>query len=153
MKVIKYNFEPNLKKAFIDMNVSWIKKDYVLEAEDIRVLNEIDEDVKKGAIIYFTIEDEKPIATLCLTPLEDDTYELIKFAAEDTSKNKGAGGLVLKYALEDAKNFAKRIIIATNKKCVEAIHLYKKYGFVEYASNTTYGFSKSRVDVCYELIL
>lgn len=153
MKVIKYNFETNLKKAFIDMNVSWIKKDYVLEAEDIRVLNEIDEDVKKGAIIYFTIEDEKPIATLCLTPLEDDTYELIKFAAEDTNKNKGAGGLVLKYALEDAKNFAKRIIIATNKKCAEAIHLYKKYGFVEYISNTTYGFSKSRVDVCYELIL
>ena len=36
MNVIKYNYEPYLKEAFIEMNEYWIKKDYVLEDEDRR---------------------------------------------------------------------------------------------------------------------
>lgn len=153
MEVVKYNFEPNLKQAFIDMNVAWIKKDYILEKEDIKVLNEIDDDVRRGAIIYFTISCNEPIATLCLTPIGNKTYELIKFASKEGKMNMGAGNMVLKYALDDAKKFADKIIIATNKKCIAAIHLYEKYGFKVYEAKSTFGFSSSRVDICYKLDL
>lgn len=153
MNVIKYNYEPFLKQEFIDMNVSWIKRDYVLEDEDIRILNEIDSEVQKGAIIYFAIENNIPISTLMLTPLGNDIYELVKFATKHGYENKGAGSKVFEYALKEAKNFANEIIIATNKKCLSAIHLYKKYGFLEYDAKSTFGFSSSRVDICFKLIL
>lgn len=153
MNVIKYNYEPYLKEAFIEMNEYWIKKDYVLEEEDKRVLSTIDDSVRNGAIIYFAIHDNIPISTLCLTPLGNDTYELVKFATKEGYYNLGAGRLVLEYALNDAKKFAKRIIIATNKKCLSAIHLYEKFGFKEFNSNNTYGFSSDRVDICFELNL
>ena len=153
MDVIKYNYEAYLKEAFIEMNEYWIKKDYVLEDEDRRVLSTIDDSVRAGAIIFFVIEGGIPISTLCLTPLGDNTYELVKFATKEGYYNLGAGRLLLEYVLNDAKKFAKRIIIATNKKCYSAIHLYKKYGFKEFNSNNTYGFSSDRVDICFELYL
>lgn len=153
MNVIKYNYEPFLKKEFIDMNVSWINRDYILEDEDIRILNEIDLEVQKGAIIYFAIENDIPISTLMLTPIGNDVYELVKFATKEGYENKGAGSMLLDYALKEANSFAKEIVIATNKKCLSAIHLYKKYGFLEYDAKSTFGFSSSRVDICFKLIL
>lgn len=62
-----------------------------------------------------------------LAKVDNDTYELCKFAS--TSKEKGAGILCLSFALDDALKFAKRIFIATNTKCEAAMHLYQKYGF------------------------
>lgn len=151
MNVIKYNYEKNLKEAFIEMNEYWIKKDFYLEDEDRKVLSTIDDSVRNGAIIYFVIYNDIPISTLCLMPLKDKTFELVKFATKEGYYNLGAGKTLLEYALNDAKKFAKRIIIATNKKCLSAIHLYEKFGFREFVSNNTYGFSSNRVDICYEI--
>ena len=153
MEVIKYNYELDLKKAFIEMNEFWIKKDFVLEEEDRRVLSSIDESIKKGAIIYFVIHNNIPISTLCLTPLENNIYELVKFATKEGYYNLGAGKILLEYAINDIKPIARKIIIATNKKCHSAIHLYEKFGFIEFNSSNTFGFSSDRVDICYELIL
>ncbi len=153
MEIKVYNFEPELKNAFIEMNEFWIKRDYVLEEEDKRILSEIDNEVKKGAKIYFAIYNNIPISTLCLTKIKDGEYELIKFATRDGYYNIGAGRKVLEYALNDAKTFAKKIIIATNKKCSSAIHLYEEYGFKEFDSDKTYGFSTDRVDICFYLNL
>lgn len=153
MNVIKYNFEPNLKKSFIEMNEYWIKKDYVLEDEDRRVLSSIDDSVKNGAIIYFVMYNNIPISTLCLTPLGNSVYELVKFATREGYYNLGAGKMLLEYVINDIRTIARKIIIATNKKCYSAIHLYKKFGFVEFNSNNTFGFSSNRVDICFELVL
>ena len=153
MEIIKYNYEENLKEAFIELNKAWIERDFILEDEDIRVLSTIDDSIKNGSIIYFAIYNNIPISTLMLINLGNNTYELAKFATKEGYENIGAGSSVLKYSLNDAKKFAKRIIIATNQKCLSAIHLYKKYGFIESKSVNTYGFSSNRVDICFELEL
>ena len=152
MKIIKYNYEKELKEAFIEMNKAWIIRDYVLEEEDKRVLSSIDEEIKRGSIIYFVIYDNIPISTLMLINLGCNNYELAKFATRDGYYNLGAGNLLMKHVLQEAKYIAKKII-ATNKKCLSAIHLYEKYGFKEMNITNTYGFSSSRVDICYELNL
>lgn len=152
MKVVKYNFEKNLRDAFIQMNLKWINEMFKVEEEDKRVLASIDDSVNNGTRLYFTLSDcGEPLSCLMLAKVDDDTYELCKFAS--TSKEKGAGNLCLSFALDDAKKFAKRIFIATNTKCEAAIHLYEKYGFTVFNSKNTYGFSSNRVNVCYEKIL
>lgn len=151
MKVVVYNFENNLKEAFIQMNLKWISEMFKVEEEDKRVLSTIDDSIKNGAKIYFTIENNIPVSCLMLYKIDNDTYELCKFAS--TKEVKGAGGMVLDYALKDAESFAKRIFIATNTKCEAAIHLYEKYGFKVFNSNNTYGFSSDRVNICYEKYL
>ena len=150
MEVIKYNYETYLKEAFIEMNKSWIERLFKIEDEDIRVFSKIDDYIKAGGNIYFTIKDDFPIACIMVLPIEEDTCEIVKFAVRDGYSNMGAGSLCLKYAIEEIKKKYKRTIIATNTKCVEAIHLYEKYGFKEYKTNSNYGFD--RVDICYELI-
>ena len=135
------------------MNKAWIIKDFKLEEEDERVLSSVDYLVKNGAIIYFTIYNGIPISTLMLIKLNDQEYELAKFATKEGYENLGGGKLVLEYALNEAKKFSKRIIIATNKRCKPAIHLYEKYGFKEIKDIISFGFSSDRVDICYELIL
>ena len=147
MKVVKYNFEKNLHDAFIEMNLKWIREMFKVEYEDEKVLTNIDDSVKNGTRLYFTLSDNnEPISCLMLAKIDDDTYELCKFA----SKQKGAGNLCIKYALDDAKSFCKRIFIATNTRCEAAIHLYEKYGFKVFKANDTYGFSSDRVNICYE---
>ena len=151
MEVIKYNYEINLKDAFIEMNKSWIERLFKIEEEDLRVFSKIDDYVKNGANIYFTVLNKLPIACIMVVPLGKDLCEIVKFAVKDGYANKGAGSLCLKYALEEIKEKYKRVIIATNTKCKEAIHLYEKYGFKVYDTKDNYGFN--RVDICYELVL
>ena len=153
MKIIKYNYEKELKEAFIEMNKAWIQRDFVLEDEDIRVLSTIDDSINNGSLIYFVVYNNIPISTLMLVNLGNKNYELVKFATREGYYNLGAGNLLIKYVLQEAKRFAKKIIIATNKKCLCAIHLYEKYGFKETNNTNTYGFSSDRVDICYELEL
>lgn len=153
MEIITYNFEESLKEAFIEMNKAWIIRDYILEEEDIRVLSNIDNAIRNGSKIYFALYKGIPISTLMLINLGNNIYELAKYATKEGYENLGAGSSVLKYALNDAKEFANKIIIATNKKCLSAIHLYKKYGFVELKQIKSFGFSSSRVDICFELDL
>ena len=150
MEIIKYNYEKYLKDAFIEMNKSWIERLFKIEDEDIRVFSKIDDYIKDGGNIYFTIENNIPIACIMVVPISNDTAEIVKFAVKDGYGNMGAGTLCLKYAIDEIKKKYKRTIIATNTKCVEAIHLYEKYGFKEFKTTNNYGFS--RVDICYELI-
>lgn len=152
MKVVRYNFESNLHDAFIQMNLKWINEMFKVEQEDERVLTSIDDGVRNGNIIYFSLSDDnEPLSCLMLVKIDNDNYELCKFASN--FKQKGSGNLLINYVLEDAKGFCKRIFIATNTKCIAAIHLYEKYGFTVYNSKNTYGFSSDRVNICYEKIL
>lgn len=149
MEVVKYHFEKELKEAFAALNLKWIDEMFYVEEEDKKVLATIDQAVMEGSKIYFTLNDGKPVACLMLVKVNDSTYELAKFA----SAMPKAGSLCLEYALNDAKSFAKRLFIATNTKCEAAIHLYKKYGFTEYKTDNTYGFSAYRVNICFEKYL
>ena len=149
MEIIKYNYESYLKNAFIEMNKGWIERLFKLEEEDLRVFSKIDDYIKDGGNIYFTLDNNLPIACIMVLPLDNDTCEIVKFAVKDGYANRGAGSFVLRYAMDEIRKKYKRAIIATNTKCKEAIHLYLKYGFKEYKTDNTYGFN--RVDICYEL--
>ena len=65
-------------------------------------------------LYFFTCGDfVLNISTLCLMPLKDKTFELVKFATKEGYYNLGAGKTLHEYALNDAKKFAKRITSPT----------------------------------------
>ncbi len=128
MKVVSY--DKKYKKDFIELNLGWINALFEVEEEDNKILNNIDDYIKKGANIFFTLEDDEVIACCMVEPLRDDMWEVSKFAARNLGTGKGAGRLCLVEALKYAlKHGAKLFEIVTNTKCYKAIHIYESYGF------------------------
>ncbi len=130
MKVVEYN--EKYKKDFIELNQEWLNAMFEVEEEDEKIFKNIDSYIRKGANIFFTIDDDEKTIISCvmIEPLRDDIWYLSHFASRNLGSGKGAGKLCFKYALKYAiLNGAKYIEIITNTKCFKAIHIYELYGF------------------------
>lgn len=133
MYIKKYNFEPELKDSFIKMNKAWIERMFWIEEEDIRIFNMTDELVRNGAEIIFAMSDDnRPLSSAMLMPFPDGSIELAKFGIVDEALGKGVGQYLIKEILDYLKTKTKRVFIVSNTKCEAAIHIYKKFGFLEY---------------------
>ena len=80
MKVIEYN--SNYKKDFIELNLAWINALFQVEEEDEKVLYNIEDYIRNGANVFFTIEDDEVIACCMVEPLRDDMWEISNFEYE-----------------------------------------------------------------------
>lgn len=131
MKIIPY--EKKYKNEFIEMNKQWISTMFVLEKEDLLVLNNIEQTIELGGQIFFAIDDlENVLAACMIAPLPNGEWEIEKFCAKGMYTGTGAGSACLKACIDYAKEKqVEKIVIVTNTKCEQAIHLYKKFGFVE----------------------
>lgn len=131
MKIVPY--EKKYKKAFIELNTQWISSMFVMEAEDLAVLNNIEQTLKDGGQIFFAVDDQDEVAACCMiAPLSESEWEIEKFCARGMYTGTGAGSACLKACMDYAREkHAERILIVTNKKCEKAVHLYRKFGFQE----------------------
>lgn len=131
MKIVSYN--PKYKNDFIEMNKKWISEMFVLEDNDIREFNNIDTYIENGGQIFFALDDYENVMACCMiAPRDDGDWEIMKFAAKEIYKGTGAGSACLKACIDFAKEKKiKKIIIVTNHKCTQAVHLYRKFGFNE----------------------
>lgn len=88
-----------------------------------------------------------------IAPMEDGTWEILKFAARGMYTGTGAGNACLKACIAYAREQqAKRILIVSNRKCVQALHLYRKNGFIEIPVDKQ-KFPFERADIAFELVL
>ena len=75
MKVIKY--DSRYREDFIRFNQDWILDNFgFLEKEDIETFEKIDEELEEGAMIFFAVEDDIPLATCMSKPMQDGTWEI-----------------------------------------------------------------------------
>jgi putative acetyltransferase len=82
--------------------------------------------------IFEIIEDEndKLLGTVGLYPMDDKTIELRKMYFSKDLRGKGVGKQTLQRMIETAIQLGfSRIYLETASPLVEAIHLYKKFGF------------------------
>jgi ribosomal protein S18 acetylase RimI-like enzyme len=64
--------------------------------------------------------------------VNNEEYELAKMAVTEAYQDKGVGKMLMDYCINEAKKLqAKKITLVSNTKLNAAIHVYKKYGFVE----------------------
>lgn len=136
------------------MNKMWISSLFAIEDEDIRELGNIEPYIENGGQIFFALDDKETVMACCMiAPREDGDWEIMKFAAKGMYTGTGAGSACLKACIDFAKERkVEKIIIASNRKCVQAVHLYRKFGFVEIPVDKK-KFPFKRADIAFEQFL
>lgn len=160
MRIISY--DKRYKQDFIDLNKAWISEMFVIEPHDVEELENIEPAIAAGGQIFFAIDetceaDENgayPVMACCMiAPQENGDFEIMKFAASDNYRGTGAGTAVLLRCIEYAKEKrVKKIVIVSNHKCVEAVHLYRKHGFTEVPVDKE-KFPYERASIAFEMVL
>ena len=144
-------FEERFRQAFIDFNTDWIVTNFgKLEPHDLETFEKIDEELRNGAMIFFAIENDIPLACCMSMPMEGDTWEICKLGSNKNMPHKGAGSLVFKAAMGWAQEHgAKRLFILSNSRLKPALHIYEKHGFKEIKLDD-YGYERG--DIAFEYI-
>lgn len=131
MKIIQ--FEERYRRDFIDFNTDWIVSNFgFLEKHDIETFEKIDDELRKGAMIFFAVENDAALAACMAMPMSETTWEICKLASNKNVPHKGAGSAVFKASMDWAvEHGAQRLFILSNSKLKPALHIYKKFGFKE----------------------
>lgn len=151
MRIIPY--DPKYKDDFVKMNEAWISEMFKIEDEDRRELGNIEPAIEKGGQIFFALDDDGQAMACCMiAPREDGDWEIMKFAARGMYTGTGAGSACLKACVDYAKEKKlPKIIIVSNKRCEQAVHLYRKFGFQEIPVDKK-KFPYERADIAFEMI-
>ena len=101
---------------------------------------------------YFGVVEESGVivATIGIYKLNETTCELRKMYSLPCQRGKGLGKNLMEFALFKAKELGfGKVVLETASPLIEAIALYKKYGFTEYQPEHL----SSRCDQAFELSL
>lgn len=126
-------FRDELAPRFKELNVAWLKKYFYVEPIDEEMLsNPKAYFIDKGGHIFFATINGEIAGTFALMKQDDDSYELSKMAVDEAYQGNKVGNRMLAFCLEKAAELgARKVILYSNTLLGPAIHLYKKYGFVE----------------------
>ena len=134
MEINIINFQDNFEKDFYDLNIEWLEYFFQVEEYDYEVLsNSKKYIINKGGKIFFAESAGNIIGTVALMPTKNKlVFELTKMAVKPEYRNKGIGKKLLKKCIDYSKsNSYSSIILYSNKKLNNAIHLYRNFGFKE----------------------
>ena len=126
-------FSADLSAPIKTLNLEWLKKYFRVEPKDEIVLsNPKEEIIDKGGMIFYAKYDNKIVGTVSLIKINHTTFELSKMAVTDGAQGMGIGQKLLLHCFAVAKaHEIEKLILYSNRKLLSAIHLYKKFGFLE----------------------
>ena len=134
MKVSFKNYKPEHSTKFYDLNIEWLEKYFYVEDHDRDVLSNPEKYIiNKGGIILFAEFNNYIVGRVALMPTKNsNTYELTKMAVNPNYRNKRIGQKLLVKIISIANKMKlKKIILYSNRRLKNAIHLYLKYNFNE----------------------
>jgi ribosomal protein S18 acetylase RimI-like enzyme len=132
-KIEIIDFSPGLKEAIKTLNYEWLEKYFRVEKSDIVSLSKPQEYIiDKGGFIFYAKLNGEIVGTASLLKKSDTTFELGKMAVTNRAQGKGIGTILLEHCIAVARQQQmQKLILYSNKNLGSAIHLYRKYGFVE----------------------
>jgi GNAT superfamily N-acetyltransferase len=125
---------PEHRLRFKEINVQWISKDFVMEEEDIKTVDDPEGYVLKGGGKIFIALYKNEIAGTCgYQNFGNNEFEMIKMAVDEKFRGLKIGKIIGEISLQKMKEYgAKRIFLFSNTKgSATAIQLYYKLGFKE----------------------
>ncbi|MFV8369810.1 GNAT family N-acetyltransferase [Flavobacterium sp. LB2R40] len=126
-------FTIDLKESIKILNLEWLRKYFKVEPKDEIVLSDPQgQIIDKGGMIFYAKYNNVIVGTVSLIKIDNSSYELSKMAVTDNVQGLGVGKKLLLhcFTIAEAKGIQK-LILYSNRKLLPAIHLYKKFGFVE----------------------
>ena len=143
-------FDESLAGYFKAFNRHWLEKYFYTEPIDEEMLsNPKAFFVDKGGYIFFAKLGNEIAGTFALMKMEEGIFELSKMAVDEKYHGRKIGNQMLAFCLQKAKVLgAHKLILYSNTILANAIHLYRKYGFIEVpAGNTEYKRSDIKMEV------
>lgn len=114
-----------------------VKKYFVIEPHDTEMLeNPKSYIINKGGEIFLAKTKDAIVETVALIKIKDDEYELAKMAVTEKYKGYKIGHQLMESIINYAKEKQiKTLILESNRKLKPALHLYKKFGFIEVSTD------------------
>ena len=127
------DWKPEYSEEFEKMNIQWLEEFFWVEPHDKDVLGHPEKYIiEPGGTIFFVKDEHHIIGCVALMKIEDNIFELTKMAVKPKYRGRKIGQQLMNYTLNFAReNGLEKLIIYSNRKLENAIHLYKKYGFIE----------------------
>ncbi|MFA6469351.1 MAG: GNAT family N-acetyltransferase [Bacteroidota bacterium] len=121
------------REAFKLLNEEWLTKYFSLEPVDVALLSDPKKKIlDAGGYIFYAEKNGEIVGTVALIKHGDCEFELGKMAVTEKAQGLGIGGALLEHCIAVAREKqAKKILLYSNTTLASAIHLYRKYGFVE----------------------
>ncbi|MGB8706175.1 MAG: GNAT family N-acetyltransferase [Gillisia sp.] len=126
-------FESKFRNEFKELNLEWLEHFFWVEPHDEEVLGNPEKYIiTPGGTIFLVLENGNAIATVALMKIEDGIFELTKMAVSPDHRGKNIGQKLMQHSLNFARNQGwQQLIIYSNRKLENAIHIYEKFGFRE----------------------
>src|SRR5687767_1385250 len=126
-------FDDSLAAAFRDLNLAWVEKYFTVEPMDVQVLSRPKEYIiDRGGQVFFARVNGAIAGTFALIPKGGGIFELGKMAVDERFQGRGVGNRLMEACIREAgKLGAGKLILYSNTILGPALHLYRKYGFVE----------------------
>lgn len=130
-------FSIEYKQAFHDLNLEWVQSLFTVEPYDIEQLENPERILDAGGEIWFARLDGETVGTGALYCKGEGLFELAKMAVRPNLRGRGIGAKLLEVLIRRFRERGgKRLVLATNSKLVNAIALYRRYGFVDYVPDS-----------------
>jgi N-acetylglutamate synthase-like GNAT family acetyltransferase len=148
------DFKEEYSKYFYELNIEWLKKYFYVEEHDNEVLSNPKKFIiDTGGIVLFAQYNDEIVGTVALMYLKDENcFELTKMAVSPDYRGNKIGQIILENCIKKAKKMGlNKVILYSNRVLENAIHIYKKNGFVEIPVES--GSPYKRADIKMELKL
>ena len=139
---------------FKSLNLEWLDRYFKVEPIDELVLNNPKREIiDKGGFIFMIKKNSEVIGTFAFIKKTKNIYEFSKMAIVPEERGNGYGNMAMEFLIEFAKNKKwSKLILYSNTKLKNSIHLYSKYGFKEIPLEKNVIYSRGNIKMELSLI-
>ncbi len=135
------------------MNLFWLREYFKVEPKDEELLNRAEEVIiDRGGKIFFARAEGKIAGCYSLLPGSGHYFELGKMAVKPKFQGKKIGHALLSHAIETSRQEGmQQLILYSNTILSAAIHLYRKFGFLEIDMEVPPPYARSNIKMALNL--
>ena len=141
-------------EKFKSLNLEWLNRYFKVEPIDELVLNNPKREIiDKGGFIFMIEKKSDIIGTFAFIKKSEKIYEFSKMAIIPDERGNGYGNKAMRFLIQFARNKKwSRLILYSNTKLKNSIHLYRKYGFKEIPIEKNLIYSRGNIKMELSLI-
>ncbi len=140
-------FSKEFTTHFYKLNLEWLETFFYVEDFDREVLSNPQKYIiDPGGFIFFALEDGEVLGTVALMKNSDRIFELTKMAVAPNQRGRKIGQKLLTHCIDFGRQMSfEALILYSNRKLENAIHIYRKHGFTEIAVEPNSPYVRSNI--------